>query len=75
MRQFFKTFFASLLAILVASAILVGIVIGSISSLISSAKKVNPEVTIKDGSMLLLDLRNAIHEQHETFFFSPADRR
>lgn len=69
MRQFFKTFFASLLAILVASAILVGIVIGSISSLISSAKKVNPEVTIKDGSMLLLDLRNAIHEQRETSSF------
>ena len=69
MKQFFKTFFAALLAVLVATVIVVGVVIGGISSLIDSAKKVNKEVTIKDGSMLLLDLRKPIHEQRETSSF------
>lgn len=58
-----------MLAVLVATVIVVGVVIGGISSLIDSAKKVNKEVTIKDGSMLLLDLRKPIHEQRETSSF------
>ncbi len=69
MRQFFKTFFASLLALFVGIAILVGVLIGGIRSLVNSAKKVNVEVTVKDGSMLLLDLRKTIHEQRETSSF------
>lgn len=68
-KQFFKSFFASLLAVLVGAAILIGVVIGGLSSLISSAKQVNQEVTVKDGYMLLLDLRKPIHEQRETSSF------
>ncbi|RYD50981.1 MAG: signal peptide peptidase SppA [Sphingobacteriales bacterium] len=66
LRQFFKTFFASLLAVVVGAVIIFGVILGGISALVTSAKKVNEQVVVKDGSMLLIDLRKAIHEQRET---------
>ncbi len=70
MKQFFKFFFASLLALTVAGVlffIAFFIVIGSISSSITSAGAAKEEQsTVRDNSILLIDLTNAYHELGET---------
>ena len=72
MKQFFKMFFASLLGVIVASVIVVGLFIGAIVGLaakgVSSAS--SEKTSIKENSLLELDLSQSFHEQGEENSFS-----
>ena len=46
--------------------ILFGLTIAGITSLVKSAQKSTPAVVINDDAILMLDLRNTVHEQGET---------
>ncbi|MCC6186310.1 MAG: signal peptide peptidase SppA [Chitinophagaceae bacterium] len=72
MKQFFKMFFASLLGVIVASVIAIGLFIGAIIGLASSAvsSKSEEKVSVKENSVLQLDLSESFHEQGEENSFS-----
>lgn len=65
MKQFFKMFFASLLAIIVSGVLLFLIFMGIIAAIGSGAKSDEAKEMKKDH-LLLIDLSNRMHEQHET---------
>jgi protease-4 len=72
MKQFFKMFFASLLGVIVASVVIVGLFIGAIVGLATkavSSKSPEPS-TVKENSLLKLDLSQSFHEQGEDNSFS-----
>jgi protease IV len=72
MKQFFKMFFASLLGVIVASVIAIGLFIGAIVGLATSAinSKSEEKVSVKENSVLRLDLGESFHEQGEENSFS-----
>lgn len=72
MKQFFKMFFASLLGVIVASVVIVGLFIGAIVGLATKAvSSKSPEpATVKENSLLKLDLAQSFHEQGEDNSFS-----
>lgn len=72
MKQFFKMFFASLLGVIVASVVIVGLFIGAIVGLATKAvSSSSPEPkTVKENSLLKLDLSQSFHEQGEVNSFS-----
>ncbi len=67
MKQFFKMFFASLLGVIVASVIAIGLFIGAIIGLAGSAmsKKSEEKSSVKDNTVIKLDLGESFHEQGE----------
>jgi protease-4 len=72
MKQFFKMFFASMLGFIVASIIAVGLFIGAIIGLATSAinNQSEEKVSVKENSVLQLDLSESFHEQGEENSFS-----
>jgi protease-4 len=65
MRQFFKMFFASLLAMVVAGVLVIGLIVGLIVSAVSEAGKSGKDNKLESGSMLVVELDKAFHEQGE----------
>lgn len=67
MKQFFKMFFASLLGVIVASVIAIGLFIGAIIGLAGSAmsKKSEEKSSVKENTVIKLDLGESFHEQGE----------
>jgi protease-4 len=76
MKQFFKFFFAALLAIIVCGVIFMGITVGFISSLtqsITTAATTETQNTVKDNSILVMDLSarfNELSEQNSLALFT-----
>src|SRR5688572_29995775 len=69
MKQFFKFFFASLLALVVAGVfffVAFFVIIGSISRSVSGAAAKEEQSTIKDNSILYINLTEDFHEQGES---------
>lgn len=66
MKQFFKMFFASLLAMVVAGVIVFGVLIGLIVSAVSKSVTTENKVRVSANSVLVIDLKNRIHEQSES---------
>lgn len=72
MKEFFKMFFASLLGVIVASVVAIGLFIGAIIGLASGigSSKSDEKNTVKENSVLKLDLSESFHEQGEENSFS-----
>ncbi|RYE22839.1 MAG: signal peptide peptidase SppA, partial [Sphingobacteriales bacterium] len=71
MKQFFKMFFASMLAMIVSGVIIVAISIGLIVGTVSKATAPSTETTtIKEKSVLVLNLSENFHEQGESNSFA-----
>jgi protease-4 len=62
MKSFFKMFFAALLALVVFAALASFILVGIVSSAVRSGK----DVSVKNNSVLVLDLNNPLREQNFT---------
>lgn len=69
MKQFFKMFFASLLAMIIGGVVMVALLIGSLvglaTKMATSATSASEQSTIKDNSILVIDLGKSFHEQGE----------
>lgn len=66
-------FFASFLAMVIAGVVIIGLLIGAIvgmASKASSASSDEEKMSVKDNSVLVLDLANTFHEQGEVNSFS-----
>ncbi len=69
MKQFFKMFFASLFAMIVAGILVFGVLIGFLISAVSDATS-EKEISVKENSVLVIDLSSIIKERSQKSSFS-----
>ncbi|MFM6944517.1 MAG: signal peptide peptidase SppA [Bacteroidota bacterium] len=69
MKQFFKMFFASLFAMIVAGILVFGVLIGFLISAVSDATSAK-EVSVKENSVLVIDLSSIMKERSQKNSFS-----
>lgn len=69
MKQFFKMFFASLFAMIVAGILVFGVLIGFLISAVSDATS-EKEVSVKENSVLVIDLSSIMKERSQKNSFS-----
>ena len=69
MKQFFKMFFASLFAMIVAGILVFGVLIGFLISAVSDATS-EKEISVKENSVLVIDLSSIIRERSQKSSFS-----